>query len=158
MRAILLWAIHLYKRFISPHKGFACAYRVHTGRASCSTLGFRAIRHHGVVAGVSILRRRTYLCGVAHRRHTPCRRPPAAQRGDCDPGCDLPCGHDCDLRGGDGLCDLADCCDCDWPKRKDKRRREKERYVYIPPNVTRPPSRPASAGEPRPREREQKAH
>jgi putative component of membrane protein insertase Oxa1/YidC/SpoIIIJ protein YidD len=153
MRRLLLWAIHFYKRFISPHKGFGCAYRVQTGRASCSTLGYRAIRHHGVLPGLSVLRRRTYLCGVAHRRHAPYRRPLAAQRGDCDPGCDLPCGHDCHLPGADALSDLADCCDCDWPKRKDKRRREKERSVYIPPRVTRPP-RSASATGPRPRDQQ----
>ena len=42
-RDLLLAAIHGYKRHVSPRKGFACAYRVHLGACSCSTLGLRAI-------------------------------------------------------------------------------------------------------------------
>jgi putative component of membrane protein insertase Oxa1/YidC/SpoIIIJ protein YidD len=46
-RAFLL-AIGLYQKYLSPHKGFCCAYRTHTGRAGCSALGFRAVRRYGV--------------------------------------------------------------------------------------------------------------
>lgn len=142
MRSLLLAAIRAYQRHLSPHKGFCCAYRAHTGRASCSALGFRAVRRHGVLAGLAILRRRTYLCGVAHRRHAPVRhRPLPGQRGDCDIGCDLPCDSSCELPSGKSvsrLCDLASCCDCgscDWPERKRNKKRDEEQYVYIPPRV-----------------------
>lgn len=141
MRALLLATISAYQRYISPHKGFGCAYRIHTGRSSCSSLGFRAVRRYGVLAGLAILRRRTYLCGVVHRRHA--RLPRYSfqkQRGFCDLGCDIPCDLSCDLPdfpSCSSVSDLASFCDCggcDWPSRKNKKA-EGERYIYIPPNV-----------------------
>ena len=138
MRTLLLAAISAYQRYLSPHKGFCCAYRVHTGHQSCSALGFRAVRRYGVLAGLGILRRRIYLCGVAHRRFSPPhKRPHRSQRGDCD--CDLPLDLNCDFPSRDvGSClgDFAngcDCSSCDWPERK-RKKDEKEKYVYIPPN------------------------
>jgi len=44
MRKLVLAAITGYQTYLSPYKGFCCAYRVHTGRKSCSALGFRAVR------------------------------------------------------------------------------------------------------------------
>jgi len=136
MRRFVLSAIRVYQRYVSPYKGFCCPYREHTGRASCSTVGYRAVRRHGVFSGLGILQKRTHLCGVSHRRYAHVRsRPPPRQRGDCDPGCDLPC--DCDLpswRGFSRVCDVLSCCDCcDWPDRRRKSRKKEERHVYIPP-------------------------
>lgn len=34
-------AISLYRRYVSPHKGFRCAYAVARGRGSCSDVGLR---------------------------------------------------------------------------------------------------------------------
>lgn len=141
MRRFALVAIRLYQRFVSPYKGFRCAYSVHTGCASCSSLGYRAVRRYGVIGGISLLRARTYRCGVAHRRYADrCRRPPNSQRGDCDLGCDAPgdCGFDLPSgRGASRICDFASCCDCggcDWPERK-RKNSEKEKHVYIPPKI-----------------------
>lgn len=153
-RQVALAAIRGYQRWISPYKGFHCAYRVHTGCAGCSALGHRVIRRFGVWDGLPLLRERMARCGAVHdayrRRQADLatnaaagsayRRPPAAQRGDCDLGCapDLPCdGHHgcaaCDGPSGprgDGcgispravcaLADCGDCCSCDWPSRKKK--------------------------------------
>jgi putative component of membrane protein insertase Oxa1/YidC/SpoIIIJ protein YidD len=147
MRSAALAAIGLYQKYISPYKGFCCAYRQHTGRASCSTFGYRAVRRHGVLPGLSLIRRRTELCGVVHRHHhaEPRRRSPS-QRGDCDLGCALPCEPSCDLPLPSGntvskVCDFANCCDCgscDWPDKKKKQDKDKDDYVYIPPNAWRP--------------------
>lgn len=137
MRWLVLTMILAYKRHISPIKGFVCAYRVRTGHASCSTLGFRAVRRHGVIKGLMLLRERTYLCGVAHRRgQPPAARIPVGQRGDCDPGCDLPC----DLPSGKSLPNLADCASCDWPESKKERKRKKsnQKNVYLPPDLRHP--------------------
>lgn len=141
MRRLVLAAISAYQRYMSPYKGFCCAYRTHTGRQSCSALGFRAVRRYGVIAGLAVLHRRTYLCGVAHRRFSPThRRPHRAQRGDCDLGCDLPCDFNCDTPSGkscSSITDFVSCCDCgscDWPDRK-RKGNEQEQYVYIPPNT-----------------------
>lgn len=142
MRAFVLAAISAYQRFLSPYKGFCCAYRAHTGRQSCSTLGFRAIRRFGILAGLAVLRRRTFLCGVAHRRYGGLRRHPFnSQSGFCDMGCDLPSDLSCDLpstgssSSGSGLTDC--CCDaanCDWPSKK-KNGQQPEQKVYLPPGV-----------------------
>jgi putative component of membrane protein insertase Oxa1/YidC/SpoIIIJ protein YidD len=135
MQALLLALIRFYKRFISPHKGYACAYRVYTGHASCSTLGYRAIRRHGAWVGLGLLNKRCRLCGVAQRRYAPVRRPLAAQRGDCDPGCG---GDGCDLPGCDwpgprGLdcCDLLNCCEL--PERKQRERKRRDKNARVPP-------------------------
>ena len=139
-RPIILAAIRAYQRYVSPYKGFCCAYRHHTGRASCSALGFRAVRRYGVIAGLSVLRARMKLCGLAYRRNTPARPLPLfSQRGECDLSCDMPCDSGWDLPSGSGisrLCDLASYCDCgscDWPERK-RKNKEREEHVYLPPN------------------------
>lgn len=139
MRHLAIFAIGLYKRCISPYKGFCCAFKVHTGRQSCSTLGIRVIRRYGLRTGIAVLRRRLYLCGVAHRRYSlPYPRPHRSQRGDCDPGFDLPCHFDLDLPSGRSCSKLGDflsCCDCscDWPRRR--KGTSKEQSIYIPPKI-----------------------
>jgi uncharacterized protein len=141
MRALLLALIRFYKRFISPHKGYACSYRVYTGRASCSTLGYRAIRRHGAWTGLGLLQQRCRLCGVAQRRYAPVYRPPAAQRGDCDldPGFDGDCceGPDCDWRSRrlSCCCDLLECCEP--PERKRQERKRKDKNTHLPPRNPR---------------------
>jgi putative component of membrane protein insertase Oxa1/YidC/SpoIIIJ protein YidD len=136
MRRVVLAAIAGYQRHISPHKGFCCAYRAHTGHKSCSVLGFRAVRRFGVLTGLAILKRRTYLCGVAHRRFSkPRSRSLHSQQGFCDIGCDFPCDVP-SLDSCSSLSDFASCCDCgscDWLSRKKKQ--ESEQYVYVPPKV-----------------------
>lgn len=118
-RPLLLLAIRAYQRYISPYKGFSCAYRVHTGCASCSAFGYRAIRRYGSVDGLTVLRRRLKLCGETYRHHHP-SQPINYQRGDCDPGCDLSCDHGaaCDTAGN--CLDCADCLDLFDRKRKDE--------------------------------------
>ncbi|WP_396270181.1 membrane protein insertion efficiency factor YidD [Ideonella sp.] len=159
MQRLVLWAIEVYQRHLSPRKGFSCAYRCHTGHASCSQLGWRAVRRWGAVGGLQVLRQRLFMCGVAYRRYGPLqparrgvyRGPRAAQQGECDIGCDAPCdspgGKDCGGGGGRSGCGFgdalrcADCFSCDlWERRKDRpssRRKGKgwgdEKYVYIPP-------------------------
>ncbi len=133
-RRLLLAAILCYQRWVSPRKGFVCAYRVHAGRASCSTLGYRAVRRHGVFTGLGLLRERMARCGAAYRRHHPLPPGPAGQRGFCDAGCDAP-GDGCDLPGhGAAGCDdgpgCADCTDCGCDpglSRRDTARRDTAR-------------------------------
>ncbi|RYY64057.1 MAG: membrane protein insertion efficiency factor YidD [Comamonadaceae bacterium] len=118
---LTLAAIRVYQRFVSPYKGFSCAYRCHTGCASCSALGFRAIRRYGVWRGGGILGRRLERCTVAHRRYAPMARARLKQAGHCDLSCDL---HDL------GCADIAACNDCGWGKKKDEK---KAAAMHIPP-------------------------
>lgn len=140
---LALAAIDAYKRWVSPFKGYACAYRVHTGADSCSTLGARAIRRYGLARGLGILRERTFLCGVAHRRYAAAttRRPAVQQRGDCDIGCDAP---DCDVLNGrtaGRVCEFLSCCDCGpcdgWRRKQEesprsRRRSKRQGDVHLP--------------------------
>jgi hypothetical protein len=52
-RALLSGRFRSTKAF-SPHKGYRCAYNDHTGCASCSRLGARAIRWRGLL-GLALL-------------------------------------------------------------------------------------------------------
>lgn len=173
MRQLLLAAIRFYQRYVSPYKGFSCAYRVQTGRGSCSAFGYRAVRRYGVFTGLGLIRARTHLCGEVHQHFTAHSAAQSAalqrlnaQRGACDLSCDLPscdgnCGKALDV--AECACDLEDlrrsCCSrnsrgcflteqfscgCFKSGRTQRRRREgQQRYVHIPPNSWR---RQASSG------------
>ena len=80
MKRLALAAIAAYQRYLSPLKGYSCAFRVHTGRDSCSQYGKRAIARHGVVAGLRLLKRRMEDCGDLHHRHHHVQRPPLSAR------------------------------------------------------------------------------
>lgn len=123
MKRIALALIRAYQRWISPHKGFACAHRLHHGGASCSQAGFRLIRRHGLWNGYPLLRERLRRCGAIAASAQ--QRQLAAQRGDCD--CDLP-GLDCDIDTPRCRSCACDACSsgCDWPSR-DKKERERKR-------------------------------
>ena len=111
-RTLLLAAIHGYRRHVSPHKGFACAYRVHAGGCSCSTLGLRAISRYGAWRGLGVLRLRLEQCHRVARAHAPApMRARRAQAGfvDCDVPCDASCADVCSI--GDA-CEIVTCLDC----------------------------------------------
>lgn len=122
LQILALAMIRAYQRFLSPRKGFVCAYRVHRRHAAgCSALGYRAIRCQGLWRGLGILRLRLAACGALHRRcqeQQALRRPLAGQRGDCDLGCDggdLGGCKSCDASDGrifSRLIDGCSCCDC----------------------------------------------
>ncbi len=143
MKALALLAIRCYQRYLSPRKGFCCAYAAFTGHASCSALGYRAIRRFGVIDGIALLDRRLNKCGVAFRRYRPAA--PMAlgrQGGFLDCACDVPgdCSSPCDCdspRGrsclGDAACSGCGCDPSDCGKRKKNRPPEEERDVVIPP-------------------------
>ncbi len=125
MKALALWAIRVYQRFLSPRKGFRCSYAAHTGHASCSALGYRAIRRFGVVDGIGVLNLRLHKCGVAHRRYRPSTTPAlAAQAGFCD----------CDCGPSPGECDWP----CDFGSEKSsKKKGKRDRDVVLPPQRSR---------------------
>lgn len=58
-------AIGVYQRYVSPHKGFCCAWRVHTGRPSCSAWGRRVMGRFGCVVGWALLMRQFRRCQAA---------------------------------------------------------------------------------------------
>lgn len=43
-------SIGIYQQYVSPYKGFRCAYHALTGRDSCSQFAKRLVLRHGVIA------------------------------------------------------------------------------------------------------------
>ncbi len=130
MRAVLLAAIRFYQSFISPYKGFRCAYHADTGCASCSVLGYRAVRRYGVVQGLSVLRGRFDKCARASQRY---RRRPAhlqAQAGFCELLI-IP-----DVIGTLACSGLPDACACFGSKAYDEyKEQERDRQKALPPQI-----------------------
>ena len=96
------------QRFFSPHKGFSCAHAHHTGCTSCSRLGYRAIRRHGVRIGLRLLLARFGRCRAVQMNSreraagTGCSSdyrasagPVHRQRGFCDALACVPCDAGC---------------------------------------------------------------
>ena len=66
LAVLLLAAITFYQRRLSPHKGFVCAWRFHTGRASCSEYARRIVRRCGALALWVALPRQFERCRCVH--------------------------------------------------------------------------------------------
>ncbi|RSZ47622.1 MULTISPECIES: membrane protein insertion efficiency factor YidD [unclassified Variovorax] len=78
MKLLAIAAIDGYQRFISPYKGFGCAHRVQTGRASCSQFAKRAIARLGMVTGLLLTMRRFEACAESARILSSTQAQPAA--------------------------------------------------------------------------------
>jgi putative component of membrane protein insertase Oxa1/YidC/SpoIIIJ protein YidD len=59
-------SIGLYRRYVSPYKGFSCAHRVFNGGSSCSVFAEEAIRDHGLWAALPMIRRHFVECRKAY--------------------------------------------------------------------------------------------
>jgi putative component of membrane protein insertase Oxa1/YidC/SpoIIIJ protein YidD len=60
-------AIDWYRREISPHKGFSCAYRVKWGGRSCAGVVRGALVSEGLFSGVRAAFRQPLKCYAASR-------------------------------------------------------------------------------------------
>jgi putative component of membrane protein insertase Oxa1/YidC/SpoIIIJ protein YidD len=83
----VVMGVGLYQRYLSPHKGYRCAYHAATGRHSCSRYAQLVIGRRGIWQGVLLLRRRFRRCAAAaaqfaDRQETP---PNGKMFGRCDP-------------------------------------------------------------------------
>jgi putative component of membrane protein insertase Oxa1/YidC/SpoIIIJ protein YidD len=65
MRDVALFAIAGYQRYISPYKGYCCAYACRKGQPSCSEFGSRVISKYGIGRGLNLLNARLNACRVA---------------------------------------------------------------------------------------------
>ncbi len=136
---LVLAAIAVYQRRISPHKGYGCAYRLKHGGSGCSGVGRRLIRRYGLLKGWRVLQKRFERCRAENLR----RRAGGMayhQRGDCVPDIadcapdvlHLPetCGDSAACKSR--FCSSADCalefCNCcdvfDFGRSKRKKRRQ----------------------------------
>ncbi len=63
---LALGAIWGYQQYVSPHKGFRCAYAVAHGGTGCSGYAKYAIRDHGIWRAIPIIRQRLRDCKAAY--------------------------------------------------------------------------------------------
>ena len=61
-----LGGIWLYQTYVSPRKGFRCAYSVAHGGTGCSGYAKHAIRDHGLWSAIPKIRQRFRDCKSAH--------------------------------------------------------------------------------------------
>ena len=92
MRSILfdkgaVLCIEAYRRYLSPYKGYGCAYRAATGRSSCSRYAQQAIGRRGVWHGTRLLRRRFERCALSAAALADGPDKPNSEKffGECDP-------------------------------------------------------------------------
>lgn len=126
----LIW---VYQRFISPRKGFACAHRVLHGGPGCSGYAKHAIRDHGVISAIPLIRERFKDCRTAYetiedKRAADKNRKKKKEKDSCAPeacdaaecSCDsIPLIRSCFIlgrskgggRGASEGCDSCDACD-----------------------------------------------
>ena len=65
VRTVAASTITGYQRYLSPHKGFQCAYRARFGGASCSEAVKLFILDHGLLGAYPLIRERFLGCSAA---------------------------------------------------------------------------------------------
>jgi putative component of membrane protein insertase Oxa1/YidC/SpoIIIJ protein YidD len=121
VKYLVILLIVIYQKFISPFKGFRCAYAVLHGGDSCSEAVKKIVRDKGPFGGRRDIRARFQACKEANEtliRNGQRRR----GQNDCDECPDCDCTDACPSRKSDACermsCDLPELpCDgpCDGP-------------------------------------------
>jgi putative component of membrane protein insertase Oxa1/YidC/SpoIIIJ protein YidD len=68
LRQTLAGTIGLYQKYLSPHKGFSCAYRIQSRGSSCSQYCKEMILERGPIGAISPVRQRFQDCKQAANR------------------------------------------------------------------------------------------
>jgi len=121
MRKIAILMINFYQRFLSPVKGFRCAYGALHGKGTCSQIVKDIVRHEGVFKGWPKIKQQFNNCKSAYLQ---LQDNPDLDKGkkkkkrkcdncDCPSPCDLPIS--CGGKGGGGGLDCDSPCDFDLP-------------------------------------------
>ncbi len=66
LRQLASTSIIGYQRYLSPYKGFCCAYHHETGKDSCSAYALRVVRRKGALALFTALPRQFARCREAY--------------------------------------------------------------------------------------------
>ena len=123
---ILNFAVRLYQKFLSPHKGFTCAHRKLYREASCSEYFRQAIATEGLADAIPLFQQRLFDCKQARQEliYRSLSQQMAVnkrkrRKNQCDADC-LECGcelWDCSDMNCNGIPDCLegcsfDACDC----------------------------------------------
>lgn len=102
LRFLSIGGIKLYQKFISPRKGFGCAYRIKHGGTGCSGAIIKIIEENSVFEWRKLIRERFDNCTKAAQelkkeKNKKCKKCKNIGGDACDFGCDVFDGCDgCD--------------------------------------------------------------
>ena len=113
-----LWAIAAYQNWISPYKGFRCAYSVLHGGTGCSGYAKGQIKTLGLLLALPKIRARFQACRAAmaslQKKRRKARKKRKADKQSWYDGisCDCPTGF---ISRCKSTTDAGDCGSCDVP-------------------------------------------
>ncbi len=118
MKVIYRFMIGLYQKYLSPRKGYRCAYSLEHGGSGCSGAVLNILENHGLFRGWSLIKHRFQECGEAAEKRKKRKKEGGSICNDCsgveracdNASCGLGCAKDakkCDLP------DMPDCGSCD---------------------------------------------
>lgn len=67
MRHFFIFLITLYQKYLSPYKGFRCAYACYHHSLSCSARVKNIIAEHGLLAGWPLIKQQFKDCHLAYQ-------------------------------------------------------------------------------------------
>lgn len=68
MKYIFIFIIRLYQRYISPHKGYRCAYAILHNQPSCSNSVINIIEINGLIRGWQLIMQQFNYCSLAYSK------------------------------------------------------------------------------------------
>jgi putative component of membrane protein insertase Oxa1/YidC/SpoIIIJ protein YidD len=119
MNRAIIALIVFYQKYISPYKGFRCAYAALNHGDSCSRAIRKIIEVDGIVGGWKRIKSQFFMCSLAYdtlleekNNDEAKKKKRCMDRCDVDPCQALNCIPEkwCKGDGADGGCDLP--CDC----------------------------------------------
>lgn len=58
--------IEYYQKYISPHKGYCCAYSYYTGKPSCSEFTKQCIQKYGIIKTIPLFSKQIEKCKIVY--------------------------------------------------------------------------------------------
>jgi len=66
MKSLAIWAINLYQKYVSPYKGYRCAYGVYHQNGTCSSIIKGHIQKEGLIKAYPLIRGQFQACKFAY--------------------------------------------------------------------------------------------
>jgi putative component of membrane protein insertase Oxa1/YidC/SpoIIIJ protein YidD len=66
LKFVMVMVIRVYQKYLSPSKGFSCAYAILNASDSCSEYFRKTVISHGTKKSIPLLQRRLRECKLAH--------------------------------------------------------------------------------------------
>ena len=66
MKSFVIFIINLYQKYISPYKGYKCAYGVYHQNGTCSTIIKSHIQKYGVIKAYPMVMGQFDACKIAY--------------------------------------------------------------------------------------------